>query len=74
MCTIFRKLTIVYYERESVCQKKKNLLEKAIVTINCLLWDKDNILNLFFERTYIKFIGKGKCVQISIYGWIKMRV
>ena len=35
MCTIFRKLTIVCYERE--CAKKMNLLEKMIVTNKCLL-------------------------------------
>jgi len=45
MCTIFRKLTIVCYERENA-QKYRNLLEKKIITDNCLLQEKDNILNL----------------------------
>jgi len=45
MCTIFRKLTIVCYERECA-QKKRNLLEKNITTDNYLLEEKDNILNL----------------------------
>ena len=43
MCTIFRKLTIGCYERE---RAKKKLFEKKIITDNCLLREKDNILNL----------------------------
>jgi len=35
---IFRKLTIVCYEREREnAQKNRNLLEKKIITDNCLL-------------------------------------
>ena len=45
MCTIFRKLTIVCYEGE-YAKKKRNLLEKKIITNNRLLREKDNILNL----------------------------
>jgi len=45
MCTIFRKLTIVCYEREGA-QKNRNLLEKKIITDNNLLREKDNVLNL----------------------------
>jgi len=52
MCIIFRKLTIVCYERESA-QKSRNLSEKKIIAVNCLLWEKDKI----------KFIEKIKCVQ-----------
>jgi len=39
MCTIFRKSTIVCYERENA-QKNWNLLEKKIIAVNCLLWEK----------------------------------
>jgi len=45
MCTIFRKLTIVCYGRETA-QKNRNLLDKKIITDNCLLQEKNNILNL----------------------------
>jgi len=45
MCTIFRKLTVVCYEREKA-QKNRNLLEKKIIIDNCLLQEKYNILNL----------------------------
>jgi len=44
MCIIYRKLTIVCYERERT--KNMNLLEKNIISDNCLLRKKDNILNL----------------------------
>jgi len=55
MCTIFRKLTIVCYERvhkifleiwTNGSLTPTNLLEKKIITDNCLLRKKDNILNL----------------------------
>jgi len=49
MCTISKKLTIVYYERV----RKKKMLAEKIITDNCLLREKNNI----------KFIGKIKCVQ-----------
>jgi len=45
MCTIFRKLKIVCYERENA-QKNRNLFEKKIITDNCSLREKNNILNL----------------------------
>jgi hypothetical protein len=51
MRTIFRKLTIVCYERESG-QKKRNLLEKKIITNNCLLREKDKILNLLKDKVF----------------------
>jgi len=35
MCTIFRKLKIICYERD--CEKNRNLSEKEIVNNNCLL-------------------------------------
>jgi len=50
--TIFRKLTIVCYER--VSEKSMNLLEKKIVTNKCLLRDKDNILNLLERESACK--------------------
>jgi hypothetical protein len=43
---VMLKLTIVCYERDIVCKKNRNLLEKKIVTNNCLLREEDNILNL----------------------------
>jgi len=45
ICILFKKLTIVCYEREHA-QKNRKLLEKKIITDNCLLRDKYNILNL----------------------------
>jgi len=45
MCTIFRKFTNICYEIERA-QKNRNLLEKKIITDNCLLREKDNTLNL----------------------------
>lgn len=67
MRTIFRKLTSVCYERDWAKKKKKrNLLEKKIVTNKCLLLrEKYNILNLP-KREII-------CKKIGIYWWIKMR-
>jgi len=50
MCIIFKKLTIVCYEREWA---KNKLLERKIITDNCLLRVKNNI----------KFVGKIKCAQ-----------
>ena len=44
MCTIFRKLTIVCYEREYA--KKQEFVGEKIITDNCLLREKDNTLNL----------------------------
>ena len=44
MFTIFRKLTIVCYDRAR--KKIKNLLEKKIITNNCLLREKDYLLNI----------------------------
>ena len=47
MCTIFKNLTIICYDLwESAHKKKRNLLEKKIITDNCLLQGKYNILNL----------------------------
>jgi len=43
MYIIFKKLTIVCYER---AQKNRNLLEKKIIIDNYLLREKDIILNL----------------------------
>ena len=44
MCTIFRKLTIVCYERERA--KKQEFVGEKDNNYNCLLREKDNILNL----------------------------
>ena len=48
------------------CKKKKrNLLEKKIVTNKCLLRDKYNILIYWKEKA---------CEKKVIYWWIKMRL
>jgi len=44
MCTTFRKLTVVCYER--VHKKKKKFVGKKIIIDNYLLREKDIILNL----------------------------
>jgi len=70
----FDKIEEQYFEnwqlfvmRESVQKKRRrNLLEKWIVTNKCLLREKDNILNLL-ERESV-------CKKIEICWWIKMRV
>ena len=61
MCTIFRRWTIVCYER--LRKKNMNLLKKKIISDNCLLREKYNILNL-----------SSVCKKIKIYWWIKMKV
>jgi len=59
MCKIFRLLIIVCYGREIKCVKNKNLLKKKRVTNDCLLWEKDNTLNLLERESVSINIGIG---------------
>ena len=45
----------IYRERERECVREKNLLEKGILHyLICLLWEKDNTLNLLERESVCK--------------------